>query len=83
VGLAAFVETLPSSGAAGISIMILGNNLTGAPTVNFNATAAAFTVVSSTEIFATVPAGATSFTVEVTTPAGTLNSNVPFQITPP
>jgi len=37
--------------------------------------------VSSSEIQTTVPVGATTGIVQVTTPSGTLNSNVPFQVT--
>jgi hypothetical protein len=37
-------------------------------------------VVSDTLIKATVPAGATTGTIEVTTPGGVLSSNVVFQI---
>jgi uncharacterized repeat protein (TIGR03803 family) len=81
VGLGPFVETDPTSGAVGTAVMILGINLTGATGVSFNGTAATFTVVSSTEIQTTVPVGATTGTVQVTTPSGTLNSNVAFQVT--
>jgi uncharacterized repeat protein (TIGR03803 family) len=82
VGLGPFVETRPISGQIGTAVVILGNNLTGTTAVTFNGTSAAFTVVSSTEITASVPAGATSGTVEVTTPGGTLDSNVKFRVTP-
>jgi hypothetical protein len=37
-------------------------------------------VVSATEIKTTVPVGATTGTVTVTTPHGTLNSNVRFRV---
>jgi uncharacterized protein (TIGR03437 family) len=82
VGLGPFVETRPISGQIGTAVVILGNNLNGTTAVTFNGTPAAFTVVSSTEITASVPAGATSGTVEVTTPGGTLDSNVKFRVTP-
>jgi uncharacterized repeat protein (TIGR03803 family) len=82
VRLGPFVETRPISGQIGTAVVILGNNLTGTTAVTFNGTPAAFTVVSSTEITASVPAGATSGTVEVTTPGGTLDSNVKFRVTP-
>jgi len=81
VGLAPFVETQPTSGAVGAAVIILGNNLTGATSVSFNGTLAKFTVVSSSEIETTVPAGATTGPVQVTTPSGTLDSNVPFYVT--
>jgi large repetitive protein len=80
VGLRPFVETRPTSGEAGAAVIILGNNLTGATGVSFNGTAAAFTVVSSTKIITTVPDGATTGQVEVTTPSGTLTSNVSFNV---
>jgi uncharacterized repeat protein (TIGR03803 family) len=82
LGLNPFVETQTSSGAVGASVVILGNNLTGATSVTFNGTKAKFTVVSASEIEATVPAGATTGTVVVTTPTSTLKSNAPFQILP-
>jgi uncharacterized repeat protein (TIGR03803 family) len=81
-GLVAFVETRPTSGKVGTSVIILGSNLTGATSVTFNGTAAKFTVVSGTEIKTTVPSGATTGTVAVTTSSGTLKSNVVFQVTP-
>jgi len=80
VGLGPFVGTLPTSGNVGTAVKILGTNLTGATTVTFNGTVAAFTVVSSSEITTTVPAAATSGTVKVTTPSGTLSSDVPFRV---
>jgi uncharacterized repeat protein (TIGR03803 family) len=81
-GLAPFVKTIQSQGKAGSTIVILGTNLTGATHVTFNGTSAAYTVVSGTEITATVPAGATSGKIKVVTPTGTLTSNIPFQVLP-
>ena len=82
VGLGPFVQTVPSSAKVGAPVLILGNNLTGTTSVSFSSTAATFTVASGTEIKTTVPAGATTGTVEVTTPKGTLKSNVIFHVTP-
>jgi uncharacterized repeat protein (TIGR03803 family) len=82
VGLGPFVETLPASGRVGAAVKILGTSLTGATSVTFNGTAATFTVVSSSEITTTVPAGATSGKVKVVTSSGTLTSNVKFRVTP-
>jgi len=82
-GLGPFVAATPNFGKVGYTISILGNDLTGATGVSFNGTpATTFTVVSPTLIKATVPAGATAGTIEVTTPGGTLSSNVTFQILP-
>jgi len=61
---------------------ILGTNLTGAASVRFNGTAAAFRVVLPSLIAAAVPAGATTGRVQVTTPAETLFGNVAFLVTP-
>jgi uncharacterized repeat protein (TIGR03803 family) len=82
MGFGSFVESNPTFGKVGYTINILGNNLTGTTSVTFNGTSAAFTVVSDTYIKATVPTGTTSGTIEVTTPSGTLSSNVPFRILP-
>jgi uncharacterized repeat protein (TIGR03803 family) len=81
VGLGPFVETLPTSGKVGATVIILGNNLTSATSVTFNGTPAAFTA-SSTAIKTTVPNGATTGLVSVTGPGGTLKSNVNFRVTP-
>jgi hypothetical protein len=67
----------------GAAVRILGESLTGATGVTFNGTAATFTVVSSTLISTTVPAGATTGEVQVTTPSGKLFSNVPFVVQAP
>jgi len=82
LGLRSFVETLPVFGKVGTPVHILGTNLIGATSVTFNGTPATFTVVSKTLIFTNVPAGATTGTVQVVTPGGTLSSNVPFQVLP-
>jgi uncharacterized repeat protein (TIGR03803 family) len=82
VGLGPFVKTLPTSGKVGTAVIILGTNLTDATSVDFNGTAATFTVVSTSEITTTVPTGATTGMVQVTTPIGTLLSNVAFRVTP-
>jgi uncharacterized repeat protein (TIGR03803 family) len=82
MGLSPFVETQPASGKVGATVKILGNSLIGTSAVTFNGTPATFTVTSSTFITATVPTGATTGTVKVATPTGTLPSNVPFRVTP-
>jgi uncharacterized repeat protein (TIGR03803 family) len=82
VGLRPFVETQTTSGKVGAAVEILGNKLTGATSVEFNGTAAVFTVVSSSLITTTVPTGATTGFVTVTSPLGTLKSNKRFRVTP-
>jgi uncharacterized repeat protein (TIGR03803 family) len=80
-GLQPFVVANPSASPEGYSITILGNRLNGASVVRFNGAAATFRVVSDTEITATVPVAATSGMVTVTTPSGTLHSNIAFTVT--
>jgi uncharacterized repeat protein (TIGR03803 family) len=82
MGLGPFVKTLPAAAKLGAEIGILGTELTGASNVMFNGTPAKFSVSSPTLILATVPTGATTGYVAVTTPSGTLTSNVPFYVIP-
>lgn len=82
VGLPAFVTTNPGIARVGARITIVGANLTGATAVSFNGTPATFTLASATSIVATVPSGATTGTVTVSRPQGTLNSNLPFTVLP-
>jgi uncharacterized repeat protein (TIGR03803 family) len=79
-GLSPFVYALPAAGKAGDTIKIMGADLTGASEVTFNGVRADFSVVSATEIKATVPSRATSGPVRVTTPAGSLVSAAEFQV---
>jgi uncharacterized repeat protein (TIGR03803 family) len=80
-GLRPFVRTIPTSGAAGTNVIIMGTNLTGATAVSFHGTAAKFKMVSASEITTTVPGGATSGTVTVTTSGGKkLKSSSTFQV---
>jgi uncharacterized repeat protein (TIGR03803 family) len=82
LGLGPFITTVPTAGVAGETVTILGTNLTGATGVTFDGTAATITNNSSSAITTTVPAGASSGTVEVVTPNGTLSSNVTFRVLP-
>jgi hypothetical protein len=65
----------------GTQVTIWGENLLGAAAVSFNGTAAA-TVrnISANYVFATVPAGATTGPITVTTPNGTASSPGPFTV---
>jgi hypothetical protein len=80
LGLGPFVKAQTSIGTIGETIGILGTDLTGASSVLFNGVAATFTIVSASEITATVPAGASSGFIEVQTPAGTLISSAKFRV---
>lgn len=81
-GLGPFVAANPNFGAIGHIVNILGNKLTGTTSVMFNGIAAKFKVDSDTYIQAQVPTDATTGTIQVTTPSGTLKSNVAFQVLP-
>jgi uncharacterized repeat protein (TIGR03803 family) len=80
LGLGSFVETRPTTGKTGATIVILGYGLKGSTAVTFNDTPAAFKVVSNTAITAQVPTGASTGVIRVKTPGGTLTSNLPFRI---
>ncbi|MGH9498384.1 MAG: choice-of-anchor tandem repeat GloVer-containing protein [Terriglobales bacterium] len=80
MGLGPFVTFARGAGRVGQTGPILGQGFTGTTSVLLNGTPASFTVVSDTLIKAMVPAGATTGYVTVTTPSGTLTSNVPFHV---
>jgi len=81
MGLAPFVTFLISTGPVGTKVGILGQGFTGTTAVSFNGTPATFTTKSDTYVTAVVPAGATTGSVTVTTPSGTLTSNVAYRVT--
>jgi uncharacterized repeat protein (TIGR03803 family) len=73
----------PSSGAVGIPVVITGVSLTGSTKVTFGAVAAtSFTVDSDTQVTATVPTGAKTGKIMITTPGGTATSTTSFTVTP-
>jgi uncharacterized repeat protein (TIGR03803 family) len=81
LGLGPFVAFVQSQGKAGGTAQILGQGLTGTTSVTFNGVpATSFKVVTDTYMTAVVPSGATTGKVVVTTPGGTLTSNVSFRI---
>jgi uncharacterized repeat protein (TIGR03803 family) len=79
-GLGPFVTFVRAAGKVGQTGPILGQGFTGTTNVAINGIPGTFTVVSDTFIRATVPEGATTGYVTVTTPSGTLTSNVPFHV---
>jgi uncharacterized repeat protein (TIGR03803 family) len=82
VSLGPFVTFLPAARPVGGTVQILGQGFTGTTGVSFNGTAATFTVESDTYLTATVPAGASTGVVTVTTSSGTLTSNKTFRVVP-
>jgi IPT/TIG domain len=81
-GASSFYQPNPVFGKAGQTINVLGSNLTGATRVTFNGVSASFEVFSATDIKAEVPAAATTGTLRVTPPGGTLSTDVAFQVLP-
>jgi uncharacterized repeat protein (TIGR03803 family) len=81
-GLGPFVSFVRGAEKVDKIVEILGQGFAGTTGVSFNGTPALFKVISDTFLKATVPAGATTGSVMVTTPSGTLNSNLPFRVRP-
>ena len=81
-GLGPFVTFVQRAAKLGHTAEILGQGLTGTSKVSFNGTPAQHFAVnkSGTYLTVTVPTGATTGYVTVTTPKGTLKSNVPFRV---
>lgn len=73
----------PVSGGPGTEVTVLGSSFTGATSVTFNGQPAVFTVGSAAGIVATVPIGATTGPIAVTTPQGTATSAGAFTVLPP
>ena len=70
----------PTSGPVGTSVTLLGTNFTGATSVRFNGTVAAFTFVNDGKVTTTVPGGATTGNITLTTPSGTATTSA-FTVT--
>ncbi|MDQ6719460.1 MAG: IPT/TIG domain-containing protein [Candidatus Dormibacteraeota bacterium] len=70
----------PTSGMGGTSVVITGTGFTGASAVAFNGTAATYAVTDDSDITASVPAGATTGTIRVTTPGGFVDSSATFTV---
>jgi uncharacterized repeat protein (TIGR01451 family) len=71
----------PTQGPVGTVVTITGTGFTGASSVTFAGRPATFTVLSATQIRATVPVGATSGRIAVTAPGGTATSTGVFTVT--
>ncbi len=71
----------PPSGPVGTVVNIFGSNFANVTNVRFNGINATFTVVSTTQITATVPAEATTGPITVTTTGGTATATPNFIVT--
>jgi hypothetical protein len=76
----AIASFAPPNGVGGTGVTITGTNFTGATAVSFNGTPATFTVSNSGTITTTVPAGASTGPIKVTTLDGTATSATNFTI---
>jgi uncharacterized repeat protein (TIGR03803 family) len=70
----------PPSGPVGTPVTITGTGLTQTTKVTFNGTTATFTVDSDTQVSTTVPTGATTGPIAVTTPGGSAKSATSFTV---
>jgi uncharacterized repeat protein (TIGR03803 family) len=82
VGLGPFVRPVLTFGHVGDHVSILGTDMTDVTSVSFNGTPAPIISFCETHIATTVPEGATSGPITVTTASGTLTSNVAFTVLP-
>jgi|HubBroStandDraft_6_1064221.scaffolds.fasta_scaffold68231_2 uncharacterized repeat protein (TIGR03803 family) len=82
MGFGPFVAFVRNPAEVGKRFGVLGQGLTGTSSVSVNGTQAEFAVKSDTFLEVTVPNGGTTGLVTVTTPTGTLTSNVPFRVLP-
>jgi cytochrome c peroxidase len=78
-----FSPFTPTFGPVGTGVTITGTTFIGATAVSFNGVAASFTVSPSGTITTTVPAGATTGPITVTTPgSGPVKTTTRFTVTP-
>jgi hypothetical protein len=73
----------PLAGPVGALVTLTGSNLDTATQVAFNGRMAAFTVLSSAQLTATVPAGASTGPISVGALGGTASTAAPFSVLPP
>ena len=77
------LEFTPNKAPVGSSVTIYGTGFSQTPSANvvkFNGTVAVVSASSSTQISTTVPAGATTGLISVTTASGTVSSSTPFTV---
>lgn len=70
----------PNQASIGATITVTGTNLSGATTVTFNGITASFKVISATSMTFVVPVGATTGTLKVVTPGGSVTSTATVSI---
>lgn len=73
----------PASGVPGTQVSVYGLNLSTTTRVQFGGVTAPFTVISANELTTTVPPGAVSGTLAITTSAGLVNGQFTVLVAPP
>ena len=74
----------PTSGSVGTSVVVNGTNLSSVTGVQFNGiTASVWKIVSATQLSATIPLGATTGPIKVSTATTSATSSASFTITTP
>jgi len=71
----------PESGQRGTVVTVEGRNFIAITSVTFNGVDADFTILTDSQLLATVPSGTTTGPIAVTNPAGTGISDIDFEIT--
>ncbi len=77
------IEFTPNNGPVGASVTLYGTGFSSVPsqnTVKFNGVTAAVLSATATGIVTSVPVGATTGLISVTSPAGTATSSTPFTL---
>jgi uncharacterized protein (TIGR03437 family) len=81
--IVAISEFTPNSGTTGTAVTIYGTGFSTTPgqnTVTFNGVTASVTSATATQIVTTVPPGATTGPIDVTTPTGSATSTASFTV---
>ncbi len=78
----ATIRLFTPRGAPGTIVSIWGTSLGGTTAVRFNGLAAVFSVVNPLRIVATVPVGATTGPIVLTTASGDVTTTTPFVVAP-
>jgi hypothetical protein len=78
---ATILDFNPKSGPVGTTVIITGKAFTGTSKVQFGTKTASFTVDSDGQITTTVPTGATTAIITITTPGGKAKTSTVFTVT--
>ena len=82
-GEVSIIEFTPHEGSIGASVTIYGTGFSAVPSENavqFNGVSAQVTSASATQLITSVPAGATTGPISITTPTGQATSTIIFEV---